>query len=235
MVGIKVCREAKGAAEMARERTDSDMAMLAWPMGWRASLFAGIVTAVLGLVVTVLPTQSLTVITVLLGVLMIISGIYQLVRVFDSTDRQRVWHGLAALLFVVIGVVLIRHLHLSFAIIGLIIGITWIVQGISALMSGIAIRGNSGAGWLIFFGVISLIAGIVVVSSPVASVTALAVLTGIWFIVMGVMEIVGAFGLRRAAHSTAGDDGGDHATIPGQRAEPSDAAERHDAGRHTAG
>jgi uncharacterized membrane protein HdeD (DUF308 family) len=220
---------------MTNDDIDREFVFLAGPMSWQAPLFAGIVTAALGLVVTVLPTQSLTVITVLLGILMIISGIYQLVRVFASTDRQRVWHGLAALLFVVIGVVLIRHLQLSFAIIGLVIGITWIVQGIAALMSGISIRGSGGAGWLIFFGVISLLAGIVVVSSPVNSVTALAVLTGIWFIVMGVMEIVGAFGLRRAAHSTAGDDGGDHATIPGQRAEPSDAAERHDAGRHTAG
>lgn len=220
---------------MAHEDTDRDIAMLAWPMGWQASLFAGVVTALLGLLVTVLPTQSLTVITVLLGVLMIISGIYQLVRVFDSGESQRVWHGLAALLFIVIGVVLIRHLHLSFAIIGLVIGITWIVQGISVLMSGIAIRGNRGAGWLIFFGVISLLAGIVVVSSPVASVTALAVLTGIWFIVMGVMEIVGAFALRSAERSVARDDRGDHATIPGQRAEPSDAAERRDARWHSAG
>jgi uncharacterized membrane protein HdeD (DUF308 family) len=204
-------------------------------MSWRASLFAGIVTALLGLLVTVLPTQSLTVITVLLGVLMIISGIYQLVRVFDSGEGQRIWHGLAALAFIVIGVVLIRHLHFSFAIIGLVIGITWIVQGISVLLSGIAIRGSSGSGWLIFFGVISLLAGIVVVSSPVSSVTALAVLAGIWFIVMGVLEIIGAFALRSAAHSVAADDSADHATIPGQRVEPSDAAERHDARWHSAG
>lgn len=219
---------------MAQQDMDRDVAMLAWPMGRGASLFAGIVTVLLGLVVAVLPTQSLTVITVLLGVLMIISGIYQLVRVFDSRERQRVWHGLAALLFIVIGVVLIRHLHLSFAIIGLIIGLTWIVQGVSALMSGIAIRGANGAGWLMFFGVISLLAGIVVVSSPVSSVTALAVLAGVWFIVMGLMEIVGAFAMRRAARGVAADDRGEHATIPGQRVEPSDAAERHDARWHTA-
>jgi len=220
---------------MATEDIDRSMGFLAWPVNWRASLFVGIVTALLGLLVTVLPTQSLTVITVLLGVLLIISGIYQLVRVFDSGEGQRVWHGLAALLFIVIGVVLIRHLHFSFAIIGLIIGITWIVQGISALMSGIAIRGAGGAGWLIFFGVISLIAGIVVVSAPVASVTALAVLTGIWFIVMGVLEIVGAFALRSAARGVAADDASADTTIPGQRAKPSDAAERHDARWHSAG
>ena len=33
---------------------------------------------------------------------------------------------------------------------------------------------------------------------PVASVTALAVLVGIWFIVQGLVEIIGGFMLRRA-------------------------------------
>ena len=42
-----------------------------------------------------------------------------------------------------------------------------------------------GTGWSIFFGVISLIAGIVVISAPIASITTLAILMGIWFMVMG--------------------------------------------------
>jgi hypothetical protein len=45
-------------------------------------------------------------------------------------------------------------------------------------------------GWWIFFGLIGLIAGIVVVAVPTTSVTVLAVLVGIWFIVTGVTEIV---------------------------------------------
>ena len=41
-------------------------------------------------------------------------------------------------MFIVVGVVLIRHLHLTRAVVGLIIGITWIVQGLAALIGGIA-------------------------------------------------------------------------------------------------
>ena len=43
------------------------------------------------------------------------------------------------------------------------------------------------------------IAGIVVVSDPISSVTVLAVLLGIWFIVMGLFEVIAAFIIRRAA------------------------------------
>jgi len=45
---------------------------------------------------------------------------------------------------------------------------------------------------------VSLIAGIVVVAAPASSLNVLAVLFGIWFIVMGIMEMIGAFLLRHS-------------------------------------
>jgi uncharacterized membrane protein HdeD (DUF308 family) len=51
------------------------------------------------------------------------------------------------------------------------------------------------------FGAISLIGGIVVVAAPTTSITVLTVLVGIWFIAMGLFEIVAAFAIRRAVSS----------------------------------
>ena len=164
---------------------------------WQTTLFLGVVTVILGLIVSFHPSGSLNVIAVLVGILMIISGIFHLIRVFDRAEQGRVWLGIAGLLYVVIGVVLIRHLHLTVAVIGLLVGLTWIVQGLSALFGGIA-GSREGRGWWIFFGVVSVIAGIVVVSDPISSVTVLAVLLGIWFIVMGLFEVFAAFTIRRA-------------------------------------
>jgi uncharacterized membrane protein HdeD (DUF308 family) len=138
------------------------------------------------------------VLAVLLGVLTIFSGIFHLIRVFDPQEPHRVWLGIAGLLFIVIGVILIRHLHLTRSLIGLIIGITWIVQGLAALIGGISGGAREGRAWWIIFGVVSLIAGIVVASAPASSLNALAVLLGIWFIIMGIFEITGAFMLRHA-------------------------------------
>jgi uncharacterized membrane protein HdeD (DUF308 family) len=165
---------------------------------WQTTLFLGVVTVIIGLIVSFRPSGSLNVIAVLLGILMIISGIFHLIRVFDGAEQHRVWLGIAGLLYVVIGVILIRHLHLTVALIGLIVGLTWIIQGLSALFGGIA-GSREGRGWWTFFGIVSLIAGIVVVSAPVSSVTVLAVLLGIWFIVMGLFEVIAAFIIRRAA------------------------------------
>jgi uncharacterized membrane protein HdeD (DUF308 family) len=168
---------------------------------WLAALVLGALTLILGLVVALHPSSSVNVIAVLLGILMIISGIFHLIRVFDTAEQHRVWLGITGLLFVVIGVVLIRHLHLTRSIIGLIIGITWIVQGLAALIGGISGGVREGRAWWIFFGAASLIAGIAVTAAPASSLDVLATLLGIWFIVMGVFEVVGGLLLRHATRA----------------------------------
>jgi uncharacterized membrane protein HdeD (DUF308 family) len=166
---------------------------------WQAAMLLGALTLILGIIVTAKPTGSLNVLAVLLGILLILSGLFHLIRVFDPREPHRIWLGIAGLLFIVIGVVLIRHLHLTRSLIGLIIGITWIVQGLAALIGGIGGGVREGRAWWIVFGLVSLIAGIVVAATPADSLTFLAVLLGIWFIIMGIFEIIGGFILRHAA------------------------------------
>jgi uncharacterized membrane protein HdeD (DUF308 family) len=172
-------------------------------VSWQATLILGALTLILGVIVSFHPTGSLNAIAVLLGILMILSGIFHLIRVFDPKEVHRVWLGIAGLLFIVIGVVLIRHLHLTRSIIGLIIGITWIVQGLTALIGGISGGVREGRAWWIAFGVVSLIAGIVVAAAPASSLNVLAVLLGIWFAVMGIFEIIGGLLLRHALRTGA--------------------------------
>jgi uncharacterized membrane protein HdeD (DUF308 family) len=169
---------------------------------WQATVILGALTLILGVVVSFHPSGSLNVVAVLLGILMILSGIFHLIRVFDPQELHRVWLGIAGLMFIVVGVILIRHLHLTRAIIGLIIGITWIVQGLAALIGGISSDAREGRAWWIAFGVISLIAGIVVAATPASSLNVLAVLLGIWFIIMGIFEIIGGLMLRRELRVT---------------------------------
>jgi uncharacterized membrane protein HdeD (DUF308 family) len=193
-----------------------------WPaLGWQASLFIGAASVILGLIVAFHPTGSLNVIAVLLGILMIFSGIFHIVDAVGGAEQGRVWRGIAGILFIVGGTVLIRHLHLSLALIGLVIGLTWVVQGVIALLVGFsASRGGPGAWWPVVFGVISLAAGIIVISTPVGSVTTLATLMGIWFVVMGVFEMAGAIVFRHALRAA----GTGPVNVPGQRAGDSTAS-----------
>jgi uncharacterized membrane protein HdeD (DUF308 family) len=184
-----------------------------WLLGWQASFLLGLITVIVGLVVSFRPAQSFAAAVVLLGVLMIVSGIFHVVRALEGTEHERVWWAIASMALIVTGIVLIRHLHLSLALAGVIIGFTWVVQGASALLAGVAGRRRTEAGWWMVFGVVSLAAGIVVLSVPVSSVTALAVLTGTWFVVMGVLEMLGALVFRRAVLSQRAR----RVSVPGQR------------------
>jgi uncharacterized membrane protein HdeD (DUF308 family) len=72
------------------------------------------------------------------------------------------------------------------------------VEGVATLISVFSGDFREGRGWWIFFGIITLIGGIVITAWPVESVTAIAVLIGIWFIILGLIEIAGGIMLRSA-------------------------------------
>jgi uncharacterized membrane protein HdeD (DUF308 family) len=60
-----------------------------------------------------------------------------------------------------------------------------------------------GRGWQIFLGAIALLAGIVMLGSPLESLEILTEIVGIWLIVIGVFEIVSSFGIRSASKRAA--------------------------------
>jgi len=163
---------------------------------WQAGLFVGIITLVLGIIVAANPTTSINVVSVLAGILLIFSGILQLVRALDTTVAHRAWSAIVGLGFIVLGVVLIRHLDVTRVLIALLVGIMWIAQGVIELMVAATERDREGRAWSIVYGLVSLVAGIVVVAVPVSSLNALAALLGIWFIIIGALDIIGAFVLR---------------------------------------
>jgi len=211
---------------MEAERSVASRRFDKFPMshlGWGASLTMGLVTLVIGAILVAAPTMSLSVIAILLGVVMVVSGIYYVVRAITGREEHaRAWHGVAGVVFVLIGLTLLRHLSFSLALIGLFIGFAWVIQGVMLLMesfSGLR-RHTGGAGWAMVFGLISLAAGIVVIATPIASLMVLTLFLGCWFIVMGLLEIAGAFFLRRAARSAAAEGG---VSVPQQR--PSQAGE----------
>jgi uncharacterized membrane protein HdeD (DUF308 family) len=196
---------------------------------WKASFLMGLATLVLGLIVAFRPSGSLIVISVLLGILMIFSGVFHIIAALDGPQEHRAWRAIAGVLFIAGGIVLIRHLQFSVALVGLIVGFSWVIQGVSSLIGGITHRGGMG-GWSIFFGIVSLIAGIVVISAPIVSVVVLATFLGIWFAVIGVFEMVDAFMSRHAWDGTATGA----VSVPGQRAE-SEAADAEAASRNVQG
>lgn len=181
------------------QRPDDSLAPGLRGMAWQLTAFMGVVTFVLGIIVAFHPDTSLDFIAVLVGIMFLASGVFQLIRALDASTGHRAWSAVVGLGFIVIGVVLIRHLHVTRVLIALLIGLIWIVQGVAELMVGFTQSDRRGRGWSIVFGTVSLVAGIVVVSIPATSIVTLAVLLGVWFIILGLLQILGALTMRHLA------------------------------------
>ena len=169
--------------------TDNIQMGIPTKIAWQLQLLAGVITLVLGIVLASHPSTSLNVIAVILGIVVIMGAIFHFIRMLDRDEQHRVWVGIAGLIELVVGVVLIRHLGLTRALIGLMIGISWIIQGVVALLAGVLGHPTRSRFWPIAFGVISIIAGGVVVAVPEHSVSVLMTIFGIWFVIMGGLEI----------------------------------------------
>jgi uncharacterized membrane protein HdeD (DUF308 family) len=115
-----------------------------------ASLFGGTenrglvaVIGVLNLIIGVLlirhPVGGVTFVAVLLGLWLIALGAMRLIQSFEI-DGHRVWRIVVALLEIIAGVVIIASPHIRFATLALIVGISFIVNGVGMFMLGLAMH-----------------------------------------------------------------------------------------------
>jgi uncharacterized membrane protein HdeD (DUF308 family) len=173
------------------------------PHLWKSTLLTGVCSVILGVLVLVWPGETIVVAAILLGVWLLVSGIAQVIFAFSLhvSAGSRILLFISGAASLVLAVLAFRHFGEGYAILLLAIwiGVGFIFRGVATTASAISEPGVPGRGWSIFFGVITLIAGIVVLASPLSSLVTLALVVGIWLIVVGVMEIVSAFGIRSAS------------------------------------
>src|SRR6266849_1387381 len=81
----------------------------------------------------------------------------------------------------------------------IVTGIFWIVSGAIELFTALAQRGMRGRGWTATMGILSILAGIVVLVYPGITLLVLAVVLGVWLLVFGAMQIFLAFQIRSLA------------------------------------
>ena len=101
----------------------------------------------------------------------------------------------------ILAVLAFRHFGNAVLLLAIWIGVGFIFRGVATTVSAISDPHLPGRGWSIFIGVISLLAGIVVMASPFQSIITLALVVGIWLVVIGVFEVVSAFGIRKASQA----------------------------------
>jgi len=79
----------------------------------------------------------------------------------------------------------------------LVVGSFFVATGAVSVGAGIFGRGHEGRGYLIGFGALSLLVGLVMVFEPVTGALSLTLMVAVWLAVRGVMELVVGARMRR--------------------------------------
>lgn len=173
---------------------------------WEWVLAFGIVTIAVGVLVLAWPGRTIGVLAVLFGIELIAAGIFRFVAALASDDASggtRVLLAVLGVLSFVFGLFAIRNVALTVTLLAVLLGIFWVVNGAMEAFSALAYRGTPGRGLAIGMGVLSILAGVVVLAYPGMSLVALAVFLGIWLLVLGALALVRAFQMRSVGRAAS--------------------------------
>ncbi len=190
--------QGKRCDRIARMTTPAPPSLL--PHLWKSALISGVLAVALGAAVVAWPQISITVAAIFFGAYLLVTGIQQVVFAFSLhvSAGGRVLLFISGAASLILAVLAFRHLYDAVLLMAIWIAVGFVFRGVATTVSAISDPTLPGRWWNVFVGIISLIAGVVVLASPFESLATLALVVGIWLIVIGVMEVVTAFGIRSA-------------------------------------
>lgn len=174
---------------------------------WWLVLFFGLISIGLGAIALFQPEGSVEVIAVLLAIWLIVSGLFSIFRAFSHgiTGGMRALLIITGVISMILGFFALGggegNIFRAEWILAIFIGIAFLFQGFAALFN--AVESAVGRGWNIFGGIVLLIAGVVVLAVPYRSLFALALIVGIWLIIIGIFAVVSSFSIKSATKDFA--------------------------------
>lgn len=164
----------------------------------------GLVAFVLGLLIIFNPAKSGAVAMQVLAIVMaayalVVGVVYLGSAIFSRTQGgwARVGHILLGLLYIAGGIVMMLNVGAAAVVLAMFlsitVGILWLFEGVMAFT--VAAKSGSKV-WTIIYGIVSVIAGLVLLFSPLLGAVTLWLLLGISMIVMGIVQVIRAFAVK---------------------------------------
>lgn len=166
----------------------------------QTSLIIGaVLSAVVGTILLAWTGAALFIVAMVLGIYFLVRGIVRLVSgIFAPglTAGGRTLSIILGILLVVVGIFVLKNPGDSLALLGILIGLSWIIDGIATLVES---SQAVSRGFAIVAGILGIIAGIVVLFVPLESVAVLTMIAGLFLVVIAIAQIIGAIVLGSKA------------------------------------
>lgn len=173
---------------------------------WKSLYTLGIAMIILGVLILAWPGATLLVIAILFGCYLVVSGIMGMAEGFSDRHRStgmRVAYVVMGVLGVVLGLYCLRRVDVTVLILAFLLSVFWVMRGIIDISAAMSMGGAPGNGWLAFSGVLSVIAGVLVLFWPGITLAILIAFAGAWLLVYGALLIYGGYRLHQASARVA--------------------------------
>jgi uncharacterized membrane protein HdeD (DUF308 family) len=185
--------------QMTHEEPGSAISMFA--RNWWLFVLRGVAAIVFGIIAIVYPDVTITVLAIVFGIYAIVDSIGSFASAISHRNADgwhRAAHALEGVVALVAGVLALVLPDLTALALVVLIGIWAIVSGVVEIMAAIRLRRVIETEWLLgISGLLSIIAGIVILVWPDAGAVAISWLIGTFAIVFGVVFVWLGFKLRR--------------------------------------
>lgn len=169
---------------------------------WVLFLVEGIILLLLGLAAIVLPPIATFAVEILIGWLLLISGIVGLITTFRMRHAPGFWWALvSAILGIAAGVVLLRYPLSGMLSLTLILTVFFVIEGVASILYALEHKRELTGrwGWMLVSGIVDLIlASIIFLGLPGTAAWAIGLLVGINMVFGGSALIAMALGARTA-------------------------------------
>ena len=179
----------------------ADPALLTSGQRGALRIVLGAISLLLGIAALLWPGVTLLVVAMLFGLELIAAGLVRIVAavtLFGLPAWWRAMSGVLGVLTVLAGIICFVRPGTSLFVLAAVIAIGWFLDGASELVSAFTVsRGASERLGLIAFGLVSIVAALVVFSSPGDSLVILARIGGVILLLFGVVTLLSVFAGRR--------------------------------------
>jgi uncharacterized membrane protein HdeD (DUF308 family) len=160
---------------------------------WGLVLAVGVVAVVFGILVLANIWGSVHLVAIFAGLFLLFAGILQ----FFIGGGGKTGRIVAGVVAIILGVALIAWPEASVKTVAIIIGLAFLISGVSVAVAAIAARGES-YGAVVGLGAVVGIIGLVFIIWPGPTVAILMILVGLAALLFGIGAIIQALALRRA-------------------------------------
>lgn len=169
---------------------------------WKLFLAEGIVMLVLGLLAIAVPEIASLAITIFIGWLFFVGGIFRTISVLQHRAMPGfVWSLLTAVLAIVLGLILVLRPLSGVLTLTIALAIFFVIEGVSAILLAIEHRRHLPSwGWVLFSGLVDLLLAFLIWDGwPSSAAWAIGLLVGINMVFVGLSLIMTALAARTMA------------------------------------